>query len=81
MTLCIKNARHLDAPVDLLVRDGSRIVMASDGAEIGDAGLLCRRELTAGEVLNACGQESRDDLTVLVLSVSSADKQPPGGAE
>lgn len=68
-------------PVDLLVRDGSRIVMASDGAEIGDAGLLCRRELTAGEVLNACGQESRDDLTVLVLSVSSADKQPAGGAE
>ena len=23
MTLCIKNARHLDAPVDLLVRDGN----------------------------------------------------------
>ena len=24
MTLCIKNARHLDAPVDLLVRDGMK---------------------------------------------------------
>ena len=27
MTLCIKNARHLDAPVDLLVRDGKIVTM------------------------------------------------------
>ena len=26
MTLCIKNARHLDAPVDLLVRDGKIVL-------------------------------------------------------
>ena len=44
MTLCIKNARHLEAPVDLLV-DGDRILTmtpaghhaAPEGCEIFDA--------------------------------------------
>lgn len=48
MTLCIKNARHLDAPVDLLVRDGRVVTMtpaghhdAPEGSEIVQAdGLL-----------------------------------------
>ena len=31
MTLCIKNARHLDAPVDLLVRDGKVVTMTPAG--------------------------------------------------
>ena len=44
MTLCIKNARHLDAPVDLLVRDGKIVTMtpaghhaAPEGSQIVDA--------------------------------------------
>lgn len=68
-------------PVDLLVRDGSRIVMASDGADVGDSALLCRRTLTAGDILAACGRDSRDDLTVLVLTVCAADKGAEGGEE
>lgn len=48
MTFCIKNARHLDAPVDLLVRDGRVVTMtpaghhaAPEGSEIVQAdGLL-----------------------------------------
>ena len=31
MTLCIKNARHLDAPVDLLVRGGRVLTMTPAG--------------------------------------------------
>ena len=48
MTLCLKNARHLDAPVDLLIRDGRVLTMTPaghqplpDGCDIFEAdGLL-----------------------------------------
>lgn len=47
MTLCIKNARHLDAPVDLLVRDGRVLTMTPaghqplpEGCEVFEAGGL-----------------------------------------
>ena len=54
MTLCIKNARHLDAPVDLLVRDGKIVTMtpaghhaAPEGSQIVDArGLMQMTEET-----------------------------------
>ncbi|WP_308621132.1 dihydroorotase [uncultured Desulfovibrio sp.] len=47
MTLCIRNARHLDAPVDLLVADGRIVTMTPaghqappDGCELFEAGGL-----------------------------------------
>ena len=52
--------------------------MASDGAEIGDRDLLRKKDLTAGEIIHTCGGDSRDDLTVLVLTVVAADGQGKG---
>lgn len=59
--------------IDLHLRPGSRVVMASDGAEYKDLDLLRRRDLTAGELAGACGREGRDDLTVLVLGIAEAE--------
>lgn len=59
--------------IDLHLRPGSRMVMASDGAEYKDLDLLRRRDLTAGELAGACGREGRDDLTVLVLGIAEAE--------
>jgi|GEM_PF-1087014 len=59
--------------IDLVLRAGCRIVMASDGVEIGDHDLLRRPHLSAAELMDACGQDGRDDRTVLVLSIASAD--------
>ena len=64
--------------IDFVVRPGCRIVMASDGAEIGDRDLLRKKDLTAGEIIHTCGGDSRDDLTVLVLTVVAADGQGKG---
>lgn len=59
--------------IDLTLRPGCRLVMASDGAEIEDIDLLRRSGLTAGELAAVCGREGRDDLTVLVLGIGEAE--------
>lgn len=58
MTFCLKNARHLDAPVDVLVRDGRIVTMTPAGhhdmpadCEVVDAaGLLLMPSFTDAHV-------------------------------
>lgn len=60
-------------PIDLYVRDGDRIVMMTDGSEIGDLHGLCSSRLSAGDILHMCPY-SGDDLTAVVIDISNADK-------
>ena len=71
MTLCIKNARHLDAPVDLLVRDGKIVTMtpaghhaAPEGSRIVDArGLILMPSMVDAHVhLREPGFEYKEDI-------------------
>lgn len=71
MTLCIRNARHLGAPVDLLIRDGRVAAMtpagrrpAPDGAATFDAGglLLFPSAIDAHAHLREPGQEYKEDI-------------------
>ena len=71
MTLCIKNARHLDAPVDLLVRDGKIVTMtpaghhaAPEGSQIVDArGLILMPSMVDAHVhLREPGFEYKEDI-------------------
>ena len=71
MTFCLKNARHLDAPVDLLVRDGRIVTMTPAGhhampadCEIVDAaGLLLMPSFTDAHVhLREPGFEYKEDI-------------------
>lgn len=61
--------------IDLMLRPGCRIIMASDGAELDDTELLRRPDLRAGQVVEACGRDSRDDMTVLVLTVEANEER------
>lgn len=71
MTLCIRNARHLDAPVDLLVDDGRIVTMTPaghrtppEGCELFEAGgLLLLPSLTDAHVhLREPGYEYKEDI-------------------
>ncbi len=71
MTLCIRNARHLDAPVDLLVDDGRIVTMTPagrqappDGCELFEAGgLRLLPSLTDAHVhLREPGYEYKEDI-------------------
>lgn len=71
MTFCLKNARHLDAPVDVLVRDGRIVTMTPAGhhampadCEVVDAaGLLLMPSFTDAHVhLREPGFEYKEDI-------------------
>ncbi len=71
MTFCLKNARHLDAPVDVIVRDGRIVTMTPAGhhampadCEVVDAaGLLLMPSFTDAHVhLREPGFEYKEDI-------------------
>lgn len=57
---------------NLMLHDGCRIVMVSDGVEIADPAVLTRADLRAGELIGS-GNVS-DDMTAVVIDIKAADK-------
>lgn len=66
-------------PREFFVRQGTRIVMASDGADIEDEGFLCQKELSSGMMVKHYARESLDDYTAIVISISNWDKSENKG--
>ena len=57
---------------NLMLHDGCRIVMVSDGVEIADPAVLTRTDLRAGELIGS-GNVS-DDMTAVVIDIKATDK-------